>query len=587
MERIKIRLGEEKSKLSVNTDSYMKIKLEGKEQILPFDDINKVVNSGEVFNDERQTSGFYRIITSVNSNISNTLFNLDDSLFNNIQTMAGFNSYDFLDRSYPKNNDVADFNDITFAQSINLNLKEVNGWFGYMNPDITKKALCQFIDMEPTRNRFSLTPDINSFTNKKTVKNWEVTVTYPFSTDKDHNMVKGGLLLIDKQSVIVSTRNMVGFAVGCPHNLNVGDTVRLTGTVGYNGDFTVVRLGLDNGDLKEYYFVIDSQFSGQIGVDSRFKKVFNGQESEYYFRRFKKIKTRNTAIIENDDYEVYKLGFSKNVYDDPINQITFNEDINVNDLVDNLGRPLTELYVSILKTDSDGLFTNISSGIESPLIDRLKTSNTNTYLRSIPIINMIHNGGNLPFPSHSALEPQLNIGNDEYYGDLVEYNIYDVKETKLIEISHRFNTNNRETAANLSYVNGTGVSPVILNTDLGPRQEGYFYSPHHLIPIRELSNYIEQGDSSTEGIPDYAVDLGDGRYLWRDVLEIGFNDGSETTLDYPFLNGCNYLYQNLSLNLKRQDPFNYWGLYHSKFPADKLGDSITEQFTVNTEDNVC
>lgn len=587
MDKFKIRLGEEKSKNSVNTDSYLKIKLEGKEQILPFDDINKVVNSGEVFNDERQSSGYYRIISSVNSNISNSLFNLNDSQYNNIQTISGFNNFDFLDRSYPKNNDVADLNDITFNQSIDLYLKEVNGWFGYMNPDTTRQALCEFIDMEPTRNRFSLTPDLNSFTNKKTVKNWEVTITYPFSSDKEHNMVKGGLLLIDKQNVVVSTRNMIGLAAGCPHNLKVGDTVRINGTVGYNGDFTVVRLGLDNGDLKEYYFVIDTQITGQISVNSRFKKVFNGQESEYYFRKFKKIKTRNTEIIENDDYEIYKLGFSKNVYDDPIYQIVFNEDINVNDLVDNLGRPLTELFITIIKTDSDGLFTKISSGIESPFIDRLKSSNTNSYLRSIPIINMIHNGGLLPFPSHLPLEAQLNINGDLYYGDLVEYNLYDVKETKLIDVSHRFNTLNRETAANLNYVNGTGVTPIIVNTDLGPRQEGYFYSPHQSIPIRELSNYIEQGDSSTVGIPSYAIDLGDGRFLWRDILEIGFNDGNETTLDYPFLNGCSYLYLNMNLKLKRQDPFNYWGLYYSKFPADKLGDSITEQFTINTEDNVC
>jgi hypothetical protein len=29
------------------------------------------------------------------------------------------------------------------------------------------------------------------------------------------------------------------------------------GTTGYDGSYDVVRLGLDNGDLIDYYFVID------------------------------------------------------------------------------------------------------------------------------------------------------------------------------------------------------------------------------------------------------------------------------------------------------------------------------------------
>jgi hypothetical protein len=33
---------------------------------------------------------------------------------------------------------------------------------------------------------------------------------------------------------------------------------------------------------------------------------YGGQDSEYYFRKFRKIKTR-TNVIEIDDYETYKL----------------------------------------------------------------------------------------------------------------------------------------------------------------------------------------------------------------------------------------------------------------------------------------
>jgi hypothetical protein len=50
---------------------------------------------------------------------------------------------------------------------------------------------------------------------------------------------------------------MVAFGVACKHNLSVGTTVKITGTTGYDGSYDVVRLGLDNGDLIDYYFVID------------------------------------------------------------------------------------------------------------------------------------------------------------------------------------------------------------------------------------------------------------------------------------------------------------------------------------------
>ena len=440
--------------------------------------------------------------------------------------------------------------------------------------------------MEPTRDRFKLLPDIKSFSTQSTVKNWELSITYPATTDKNHKLIKNGLLLIDIKDVVVSDRPMKAFMGGAKHGLLVGDTISISGTQGYDLEYQVVRLGLDNGDLTEYYFVIDSQVVGSIGPNSRFKKIVGGEASEYYFRIFNKVKTRNSLIIENDDYEIYKLGFSKNIFNDDLTQFVFNEDINVSGLTDNLGRPLSELYFTVIKTDSDDLFTNIKSGIELPLVENLKNSKTKTYLRDVPLINMIHNGGNAPFPSHIELESQLTINSNQFYGDLVEYNKYTVKETVLTVINHRFNTLNREMPANINYVSEIGNPPTLVNTNLGPRQEGYTYTPHYLIPIREFSTYIEQGDNTVIGVPDYAENLGDGRYLWRDLLDIGASNGVEV-LDYPFLNNCHYLHSEIILNVKRQDPFNNWGLYYSKFPADILGDTITEQFIVKTEDNVC
>jgi hypothetical protein len=122
---------------------------------------------------------------------------------------------------------------------------------------------------------------------------------------------------------------------------------------------------------------------------------------------------------------------------------------------------------------------------------------------------------------------------------------------------------------------------------MGTRYEGNFYKPHYKIEIREFSNYIEQGDSSTIGIPDYAEDLGDGRFIWRDLLDIGFSDTRDKPLDYPFLNGTHYIHQNYCVALRRQDPFAKYGLFYSTFPRDQIGDVMTDKFVVNNKENAC
>jgi hypothetical protein len=583
MERITQRLNSETSKNSVNTDTFLKINVDSEERLLPPGEILNIVNLDDRFNKERQSTKIYRILGTINPSISNVLFNLSDSSLNDLYTWKGFNyqdpntlSYRFFNKIYPT--------------VLNQYLKEKDGWFGYFDPDISRSGFCNYFDMEPKRQRFSFLLDTNPFhnPNSEPVKNWDLTITYPASIDDQHSLVNGGLLIIDALQVVVGGRNMTAFAMPCLHNLVIGDSVKITGTNGYDGDHIVVRTGLDNGDLKNYYFVVDLPTTGTVSGNSRMKRVFGGVESTYYFRKFRRVKTRSGSLVNKDDYEMYKLAFSESYFNDAITQFSFNQDIDVKDLKDNLGRPITELYLTIIKTNSNNLFGLVSSGIESPFISKLNSSEVNTYLLDVPVINKIHNSTtNEPFQSHTPLESDVTLinGNNDFYGDLVEYNINELKETILTDVQHRFNTLNRETPfQSMSYF----VNNTIQNTiDLGPRQEGYYYKAHHLIKIREFSSYVEQGDRFTVGIPDYAVQLDDGRYLWRDLLDIGINETEATPLDYPFLNGSHYMYNNYCFTVKRQDPFEDWNLYYSKFPADPIGESITDKFNTNNSEDVC
>lgn len=556
-------LNKYKSKEAVDKDSYMSLQVNNTSRLLPPSEINKVLNLGDQFNYERQKCPFYRILGKINPLISNVLFN----------TTGTQSCWEIFSTNLFTNNTLDDDDpNLTFGQSIKKHLKEIDGWYGYFDPVISNARFCLFYDMEPKRERFSFLPDVTNITNQQ-VKNWELTITYPHASDKKHPVVNGGLIIVDKQRVLVGGKPMTALSVPVFHNLLNGGVVKLMNT-NLDGTYQVIRVGLDDGKQKNYYFCIDIDYNTLVlNSNSRMTKMYENVPSEYYFRKFKKIKTKSSNIIEPDDYEVFKIAFSESIFSDDITEFVFNEDITIQDLVDNLGRPLSELYLTVIKTDSNQIFTKISSGIEAPYIPEFNTANINTSLKDIPVIQKIHNVLTSPSQTFTPLEFDVKVTDNEFYGDVVEYNSITIKEVVLSDVNHRFNTVNRETT------NNSIVS--------GPRPEGYYYKAHHLIKIRDFSSYIEEGDANTYGIPDYAIKLSNDKYYWRDYLDIGTNDITNDFVNYPFLNNSHYIYQNYCFEVKRQDPFDNWDLYFSSFPADPIGNAMGNKFKINLSDNVC
>lgn len=588
--RIKYRLNKTKYQGATNLDSYFNVNLESEKKLLPPDEINRLVNIGEIFNNEREASTRYRIINTLLPVFSNVLFNISgDRGPNSFGVLDGINytksyGYQTFDgytfRADPLDNDFIGSNDLTYSESLLKHLKEVNGWFGFYNPDIKQTGFCNFYDLEPTRNRFDLN---SSLTNR----NWEFTVTYPYDSDDQHFLVKDGLLITNAEPINIGGVDMVAFGSAVPHNLNIGDSVRLSGmpTTIMNGYFDVVSLGLSNGDSKDTFFVVNidpnTAIVGNTFTNGRMKRLYYGNEVRYYFRKFKKIKSYQTQQpLSNNSYEVYPVAFSKNIYNDQNYQIAFNDDIDVSDLKDNLGRPLSQLYLTMVKTKSVNIFTKVISGLDlENYTGNIGVQNPDQ--RSVSNIRKMHTSSPplAPFQSHVPLENDININNLDFYGDICEYSKYEAKETTLLKVMHRFNTIDREITPSKQ------ISDGVIG---GPRNEGYIYYPHYEIKIRQFSNYVEQGDTSVVGIPDYAEDLGDGRYLWRDLLPVGTNDGQDETLDYPFLNNCHYLYQNLCIYTRRQDPFGYFDLLYTEgSPKDFGGDGMTNNFVTKKSDDVC
>jgi len=566
--RNKIKLNSQVSKLNINDDIKTKVELTSNSKPIPLGDINKILNVGEEFNKERNNSHIYNFVFTITPIFSNVLHNINGNT--NLGTfgesnipkknngLVTLNDYIFKNNPYNQNSE------LTYKESIDNNLKEVDGWFGFYNPDLTKNEPCDFYDLEPTRGRFDLNSNIN--------KNWDITLTYPKSKNDQHHLVKGGLLIVECEKVNVGGIDMVAFGTSTRHGLNNGDRVVLSelNNSSLDGEYVVKLLGF-NGDLKDNYFVIDlnpDQLNlGNSFTDGRVKRVVNNVVSEYYVRNYGKIDD-----ISNDDYEIYPLSFSINIFNDSIYQLVFNKDLNLDGLTDNLGRPLSEVFLTFIKTNSDGMFSPLKSGFDLELMP----GNVNNNVSNVRLMTNEVGNDLLQTP----IETNINIMYNEFSGDIVEYNKIELKEIVLTEVYHRFNTIDRET----SY---EGVAD-------GPRREGYIVNPNRRVKIKQFSTYIEQGDESTINKPFYSVDLGDGRYIWRDLLDLGIPNLEGEVIDYPFTNGRHYIYENFCLDTKRQDPFGYYGLYYKGVsdsdnfsPSDPIGDGVTDKYNVKIQTDEC
>ena len=611
MNRVRYKLNKNKSKTSINLDANNSISLISETKILPANEFTHIVNEVEQFNKEREESKRYRLISTINPLISNVLFNIksdevpeDFGLEPSNKDLSVFKSYgwEIFNKKLFKQDILksqASFGgeDFIFEEAIKKHLTEVNGWFGFYDPDKTKASDCSFYEMEPTSKRFEFNNNVN--------KNWDLTVTYPFENDDSHYLVKNGLLITTINRREFGGRNLIALGTAVKHNLIAGDRVRISNMPdsALNGDYDVLGLGLDNGDYMNNFFVIelssdDANVNSIININfggARMKRLYYGHETRYYLRKFKKVNTYpSKKMIENDDYELFPLGFSKTLYNDSLFQVIFNEDIDISGLKDNLGRPVTEMYITILKTNSNGVFTNVVDGFDLINIEgNVKVNGVSSNLCNIRKMHTLDvNNVNKPFVSHTPFDTNVNIDDTIFYGDLVEFSPYEYKETILSEVMHRFNTIDRENNVKIDIVDNAERDENKRKKIIeGNRCEGYIYKPHHRIVLREYSNYVEQGDDSILNMPDYKFTIAPNTYLWRDLTPFG-SSSTEKSLDYPFVNGCHYIYNNIMFPVKRQDPFGVFDLYYGgnnlkSSPADINGDKMVDIFKFNFSDDAC
>ena len=513
------------------------------------------------------------------------------------------------------------------------------GSYPIINRVLNNIDACTFVDMYPTRKHYSFVPYFN--TNRKRVEyNWKYLLTYPFKNVYDNNLVRDNkrkingilcdLILPDKLNFPgtvdgkmtikqllgldstnpVNTPLNVTFCSHTKHNLSQGDRMVLhvynskSNTKVFTSDNLVVASVGNNGYDEAHYFSLSLgeilsdltlaykvNTTGVLGF--RYEKISVKKPCRYYLRKFRKIPNFvgtniNTedgvsddeilSALQTNDFSssLNKLGFSKTIYGDDISQIIY-DDVKIEGLRDNLGRELSVIYLTLIKTnygheewyenknytsskvEYSHCFGKITSGFDLlPIVSNKEEFNIHkqhnvTKKNGSKLINDIPESSDkieisITSDGTITLENNVEIYNQfEFYGDIVELNEETLEETVLETIQHRFNTAQREfDKDNIStnpfaqlivdditsddYMSSgftTSTGNIMCNGYWANiSQEGYYYQAHYPIRLKEYSTTVntgyhtkidftyESGDTITTDV-NYYLEMNNELYMFR------------------------------------------------------------------------
>jgi hypothetical protein len=409
----------------------------------------------------------------------------------------------------------------------------------------------------------------------------------------------------------VKGNKVIQFVCPVKHGLSVSEFAKIRIVIGgvtiIDGTFQVFELGNGMSGTEEYIFnIYDIGYSSNsfvAGYNGTFKRVINYENpgdttSKYYVLQHKLLTNVNDAVMVNAGFEQNIFG-AKKKFESPVYTpnnvkrvsikegaqsytLSFNKDIDVSPLRDNQKRPITDLYVTTIwkgyfgltlgSKNNQGVYVGLKQGYGFNLpLSPLGTPSSWWGASNSPSNFVDEN--NLPYPLGTFTPAtassivfkymeSLKEG-DVVDGGIYEWNDYEQIERLISDVSHKFTFN-------------SSVFD-ISSTDDNNNQMGYYYQPHNRMMIRDYSDYIETGSiKNMADVPDYSYfSTTYNSFIWRDLYTYGFKDGGGNGVDYPFLNGKHYPYENFifriipeGTNYIESSLHNYSTLYGAAQPIN-------------------
>lgn len=319
---------------------------------------------------------------------------------------------------------------------------------------------------------------------------------------------------------------------------NSGDTYNVNGR--YNCDYTSLSMSfakIEDNEQVEYYVRLFSRVPN-------FKSLPEGYTQENADNSIEECSLSEKELQSH----FTRLGFARNAYNDEMAQIAYTDDVHLKYIKDNLGRPLSTLYLSIFKTNygykewyahsagtneykSDNVefshcFGKLTCGFElSPYTPSHFKDMANAYKLGIESGLTITDSMKANGYSHNAKDEVDYKNMKIFYGDLCEYSETNCKEVVIQTVCNRFNTaqrditnmNKLDSDFNDSWVNkkrvewhnlisddfdssNFGTSVEIYDNEPYNKPEGYYYKAHYPIYVRKVSDTVSTSKSYSYNI---------------------------------------------------------------------------------------
>lgn len=548
------------------------------------------------------------------------------------------------------------FNNLASLETVIINGKNKKE---NINKLISNKNGGEFIDMYPGRDEFTFSPVYNDRFNRveynwdvvlcyPVKNNYDLEVVCgKFKNDNDEDVTYNGLLVLNASRMDdINTNKIIRFETYTRHNMSEGDKFLLFMEVNikksedesvfyftnFSNVFTVN--GLDNDD-SEYAFTISANdfptyvnveygkpyndkdeflyFDNGEDVDECYYKIFdeglsegitfrlrrivNGVPCVYYERKMAEIKftDRNETDNIEDIEEKYRLAFASTVYGDDCTQITFKDSIDVSDLKDNLGRPVTQIYVSFIKRNigTKKMYKPDSTEIRYDDFKEVEKSYCFTDLSYGYVFSELAEYGEvekrIKYSDIHCVNSNVNVFNsndDLWCGDIVEFSPASFTETVIADAGFRFNTYQRDNIGNdvkFKYhevfyddysMNEQGFKLREIQSKIKPYKEGYYYKAYNPVMIKE-NTLIRQGSHIEMDLYSIRPIQLDMRILLRVVTNTRYTipDG-DSVYFFDDTEGFRFEFQVLSSEDRRWFnlvPVDGWdGLYNNNKNYEKL-----------------
>jgi hypothetical protein len=574
----RIVLGSLRYKTASNTDLGLKVPfIQTTKENVEFDrSLN--INLGQLYDDERQTSTNFRPTCKFSILFKNayTGFTNYDPLENQLYYTDEYNN---ADQNCPPNSNVRwggfpQYNEFDFIRN-DYNVS------GYTVPNSTN------------------TVHVNFVSKSASTYNWNYFLSYAF--ENDYNKPMSAIDSISQQTlnwvasdgipfVVVPTTiggvNLISFRCPVKHNLSVGESVKLS--LLYNGydTFQVTSLGTGIPGTEFYTFNIDDiGFTGStfnLNKSGTFKRVINSDipnetTSKYYVRRHKILTDINDAALVNAGFEQNIFGQKRKYESSGLTPnhiarvsikegaqsytLSFNNDLDINEMIDNQKKPVSELFFTVIYKGYFGLMfgqlTNNGDnvGLKQGYDFNLPLDESVNPKKPSPWWNINNTNSDTNFPLGSYYRSVQGSQRQLFYvetlkkgdamdGDYCEWNDSEQKERVISEINHKL-------IYNPLMFNVISLSNGQTDFDSLENPFGYYYKPHNKLTIRGFSDYIETGlAKNVVGIPDYAYfSESQNLFIWRDLYTYGFIDNDGNGVNYPFFNYTHYPYDNYEFRI--------------------------------------